>query len=305
VWVRLPPGLRRARTALGLTLTSGLVVPAVLVPFFSPRYLDDPQRGPLSLMGGIGWGVAALYVTLGILMIALYSRAHRWLRKLGLSRWDADRVLDESALHGPFWTRPDIAALLLPPARLGGEPAPPAPRSPQEYLQAILRVAQDLTGVAREPGAQAAAVARELVSKVDSLEAEVGELQHDVDSDELGRIDRRLESLGPEGPGEDGERRQIRELLSRQREVARSLTAHKERKAAQRARLVCLLEGLWSVLRKLQSTSTAGAETPPAGMDQVRALCREIEAQLRGDSGGAEDPGGPDDVPTMPVPRDE
>jgi hypothetical protein len=304
VWLRLPPSLRRARTVLGLTLTSGLVVPAVLVPFFSPRYLDDPQRGPLSLMGGIGWGVAALYVTLGIFMILSYSRAHRWLRGFGLSRWDADRVLDESALHGPFWTRPDIAALLLPPAR-PGEAAPPAPRWPQEYLQAILRIAQDLTGGAREPGAQAAAVARELVSKVDSLEAEVGELRHDVDSDELGRIDRRLESLGPEAPGEDRERRQIRELLSRQREVARSLAAHKERKAVQQARLVCLLEGLWSVLRTLQSMSTAGTQTPPAGMDQVRALCREIEAELRGDGGEAEDAGASEDVPTMPIPSDE
>ena len=187
--------------------------------------------------------------------------------------------------------------LLLPPSgALGRRVA--EPRSSHEYLQAIVRLAQDLTGPAREVAGNAVAAARELVAATEAIDKEVARLRKDVDSAETGRIEQRLAALGERTEGEGEERREMRELLTKHLDLARRLAARLQEKVALRARLADLLKELWRELARLRSQAEAG----PSDSGRVRAVCTEVERHARAAASGGEGARATDvgEFPTLP-----
>jgi len=293
VWARLPPVLKWPRATAGAAIVGFvLCVPPAVIVAGSPAFesvewqhpiVMDWFRGTL-LVGVIGPMLAFLAANIPM---ALWQRRHRVGSELG------ERLLIESTFKRGFWTRPQVAGLLLPAPASGSLP----PRLPHDVLQAIAAAVRDLTGGAREAGARAVAVARELVSRIDTLDRAAAQLRRGVDPDEVARLEGRLAALGAESAGEDPTRQQMRQLLSQQREVALRLLVQVERKNAHRLCLVQALESLWGEVCALRAQ---GTPTPPGAGDRLFTLCERAEREAADDLG---DLPGPQDIPTLEVPK--
>ena len=267
VWQRLPPDLRRFRIALSMAVPLGLGLMVSILLLNSPRYHRALEHGHATLGA---WRLGMLFFDYGLFadLIACgwYGRrAWRSARAQGFHRRACEKLLFEPT-HGHFWRRPEVAALLRP------EPGRAAPKTPHELLRAIAAAAESLTGPARQAGVEALAAARQLVTTLEALEAEENRLRADADSNEVARIEARLEGLGTEVGTEDAPRKQMRNLLRQQLELLLGVLARVEELAARRGRLVARLEGLWREL--------PGATTPEKS-DRVLTLAHEAALEAR------------------------
>jgi hypothetical protein len=267
VWDRLPPEVRRFRawgSAFGAFFSVFILVFSILHLWHGPRVPGEVQARifqplRLSALGGI----------LGFLVVGawLRMRAAQVLRR-HLSGGDLFRALvsvPPSQLG--FWARPHIEALLTAPDR---DEEGAAPASPHGELQAILRLADGLSGAARPLGAQAAAAARQLLTAVEEAEQEVGELSRNVEPGEAARLESRLAALGP---GAEAER--LRVLLGKQLELVRELETRLDDAVARRNRRREQLHVLRLHLASVRARS-AEATSVTTLSDEVRRLCEEI-----------------------------
>ena len=112
------------------------------------------------------------------------------------------------------------------------------------------------------------------------IESLIDRLRRDLegfDGEDIERIERRLETLGLEQEDEDEERKQMRLLLTRQREMALRWNVRMEQGTAMRLALLRLLEELWAELQALDSRATPGIPIPPEEADRVREVCARAE----------------------------
>jgi serine/threonine-protein kinase len=272
VWDRLPAAVRRVRE-LPVVATACVAAYAVLhQTFVRGRWLDRPAALHLGLFVAIvlfGGGTLVLWW-------ALMARARRELQRKGLDSADANRV----ALAVPlsrvrFWTRPHIAATLAPAP---SAEAARAADSPHDQLQSILRNGDALSGALRPLGAQAAAAARQLLAAIEHADGEIAALARSVEPGEQERLAGKLEALGGAAPVAAAP---MRQLLERQLELVRELTARLEGTRDDRERRVEMLKMLALHLASLRARSAEAPGEVPSLSAHVQALCDEIASQAQ------------------------
>jgi len=141
-----------------------------------------------------------------------------------------------------------------------------------------------------------------VLSRLEALDQEIARLGQRAAADEVDGVERRLAALGPEA-ADDGEQRQMRQLLSSQREMALRWATRKERKEAERVLLLGHLEAIWSELESLCSLGSGST----SASDRLRVLCAEAEVQA-GDvtPSPADTAVAPlEDAPTLDVSKDQ
>lgn len=166
-------------------------------------------------------------------------------------------------------------ARLLLPEPLAQDGAPSEPRSPAEYLQAIIQSGGALAPFLRPVADEAVAAARQLLSSLESLDREISRLAREADPAEASRLAGRLAALSPDGRPEE---REMCALIERQLELLRGLASRRDALAARQGRLHELLRTLWLELASLRAR-TADVDSGVSG--HVRALCVEIDELAR------------------------
>jgi hypothetical protein len=99
--------------------------------------------------------------------------------------------------------------------------------------------------------------ARGLAAAIAEVDQQLLRLNRDRDSKEVERLDERLAALGPEDSSEDEEHREMRRLLSGQRDLLRRYESRAEQSRARREQALRLLGELW---RRTQAAAQPGYE---------------------------------------------
>ena len=277
LWDLLAPEVRAARHRSWWVLGACVSLFLVLGPAAASLSFGF---GAVAIVGLIGAGLAVPGV--------LSQRYQRWVADHGLDWVDERRMLYEPTTRRAFWKEPHIARLLAPATPLQGSASLAGPRSPQEYLQAIVRAAEGLAGLLRPVGDEAVSAARRLISCLESMDREIARLARDAEPGEASRIAARLEALAVDAPAPAPASDQVR-VLSKQRDLILGLEGTIDSAARHRARLLDLLKTLWLQLAHLRAQDARERESSASSQisGHVRALCAEIE-QLAGVFGPSE-----------------
>jgi hypothetical protein len=286
VWRRLPPLVRWLRTTtLAWVLFGGLVHLPFVLFVHSPAATSElreivhgPAQGgtrtALQALGPILWPIPVVLLT-QLLQVAL---CHAQLRRRGLNESDRAKVMaGEPVSRRSFWEKPHIAAILGPREAAGG---PPSFSSTAEYLRAILRLADGLTGPARKAAEEAAAAARKLAASLDALDGAITALARDADPDEAARLEEKVAGLGFGATEEGDGRRQMRDLLRQQLDLVRGLAARLGELRRARARRLEWLQTLWKHVDGLSRPASDEMDLRERAA-RVRALCGQVEREVR------------------------
>ncbi|MEO8359618.1 MAG: serine/threonine-protein kinase [Vicinamibacteria bacterium] len=280
VWDRLPGELRTVRAFLG-----GMILAAPL--FAASMIAEQAYWSHVRLLGRspyrheirealttMTFALALLPFVCGLYWVARWQRRARVL--------DVEQELANYLIGAPtgkraFWTKPEIAALLLPETPANSMAAMPAPATPADLANAVSAIAAVLPEPGRALGRQASAAARQLAEGVVLLDKHVANLAKSFDPAEAGRLVGRIAALAPEA-AENGE---LREILERQLESVRSLEARLDGAKSRRARRFELLKAVWLQAVELRSAADDAARTNQT-TDRINALFAEIERHLDG-----------------------
>ena len=263
VWDRLPSSVRAMRSWYALLALFAYTMPFLIaMGRFEVTATGPLFRGMLDIVVGV--------VVLGSSWVFLELRARKDLAGRGLSNADVHRVaLAASLSRVSFWSRPHIAALLLP-----AESADTRAGSPSDQLQSIVRNANELSGPLRPLGAQAAAAARQLVEAIGDADREIAELTRSIEPGEKERLTNKIAALTHE------EQAPLRSLLEKQLELIRDLSARVDEAQQRRDRRVETLKTLALHVTTLRSRVTVAPSEVRLVSENVRALCEEIARQV-------------------------
>jgi len=269
VWHRLPDPLRQHRILSTAAVMYFLICfPAVL----AMTAVWFPAKPP-------AWGHYFIYAVFATIMTSVAALVISWrrclplIRNRGLSAKDMDRVLGTSTAKRSFWTKPEIAALLLPQ-----ELSPrSAVVSPQQNLDQVVRLARMLDPSFRVDGREATDAARKLLSLLNQLDSELENLSREADSQEAERITKKIESLEPV-VAIDPERLQMRELLSRQLALLRQFQERLKAARLRRTGSADLLFRLRTAMDELIHVQRDPSRSNRAIM-HLRELCHAVVQQ--------------------------
>jgi serine/threonine protein kinase len=298
VWHRLPAPYRRAR---GLaTLVVGVLFLGLLTSVFIARPALAREVFPDSptLVWFLEWGLQLWVGSLALtwwssVAVSTFSllQAYRLMRARGFDQFRLHRVAS-ALIYGPtadrsVWKQPDLAALLAPP----GEAANKPPATPGEYPTALSRIAAGLSGDAHSVAVAAALAAGRFAEEIARIDRSLPGLERDADPQECQRVEARLKALAPD----TDERRELLDILQKERDLLKRCAQRLEEARAGRAKNLEALNSLWLSANLLKASPTkAGfqirnlvgpADLPPVTMD--------TEAPTRARSG---DPDNPDDA---------
>ena len=287
VWERLPIELRRARGLLGC----GSIVFLVWFPLFLLISLNASNFYQLTgretalvrvdrVLTSLGRGVMAPPITLVALGFFL---AWRWTRSRTASRLTgglAGEAIGTDTAHRTFWSRPEVAALLLPP----GSASSFSGKAPTSVLEMGAAISAALAGVGSELAGvrvKACDTARELTQALAALDHQIGALASAVDPAEAKRLVDRIAALDPDrGPNDLN--REVREILQKQLDAVRSLESRIEETKSRRARRFELLKALW-----VQAVDLRTAAGDPVRISSATDRLRRLFAQID-QAGGSE-----------------
>jgi hypothetical protein len=276
VWHRLPAPYRRARgfatLALGVLFSAILTSVFIARPNIAREFLPDSPTLARFLDRGLQFWVISLALTWWSAVAAsTFSlfQAYRLMRARGFDQFRLHRVAS-ALLYGPtadrsVWKQPDVAALLAPP----GEAANKPPATPGEYETAISRIAAGLSGDANSAAVAAAAAASRFAEEIARIDRSLPGLERDADPKETQRVEARLAALAPD----TDERRELLEILRKERDVLKRCTQRLEEARAGRARNLEALNSLWLSAHLLKASPTKAAS-------QIRSLVGPAEPPL-------------------------
>ncbi len=274
VWNRLPGAVRHFR--VWNTIVAALVIlgVALFVAMGTRALVYGPDRSndsPFSeRLDAVNIVTMSSMAVILVSWLLVRTKATRQLKRLGLDSLDGSRVVLTVPLNRhSFWGRPNIAPILAP----AGQTEQPRVDSPHDHLQAILRHGNELSGVLRPLGAQAAVAARQLLAAIDQSDTQIADLMSSIEPGEEERLADKIAAL----QGDDYA--PIRTLLEKQLELIRELSARLEEAKQRRNRRAEMIKMLSLHLASLRARL---AETPSEIRqlsDDVRTLCDEIGRQ--------------------------
>jgi hypothetical protein len=283
VWDRLPPELRHLRQATGfLLLASGLIIPTLV---FEAAGVSAVRRTGRRAFDSIGPGQVAaggaVAIVVGLLANALnLVRFERFRRRHGLDSWAANRLIDAPTSARLPWSKPEIAALLLPERSASREAATAAPPTAAGLAEAVGAIASSLLEPARSLGTKAQAAARRLAESIASFDRQIAGLASAFDPEEARRLAKKLDDLGPDrGPDDDD--RELREISKKQLEALRGIEVRIEGIRTRRRKTLAALNEIWVHAKDLQRASGSAEDTKRA-MADLGSLLARIEAGIAG-----------------------
>ncbi len=271
VWPRLPAPVRRFKaTGTVLALWAPLLPCA-----FSWIAAGLAGEAPILLKLPVVsiWMTGMVFLLLAILVQSALLK--RWLLQVpGLSARDREDLMREPTTKSGFWSRPEIARLLLP---VEGSVLPGEPRDPRGLLAAISSAVQELTGPLREAGLDALGIAREMAAALEALEREKARLVRDADPAEFAHVKRKLEALGSPGTDEPSDQRQMRELLEKQLGLLRSAAARLEEAGGREKELAGRLAAIWREVSEVRGRHRSKPLDDRESAGRLRALCSSVD----------------------------
>lgn len=191
VWDRLPLPFRLWRVSatglLAVVLVAFLsgIVGTHGASFKAKTGLDDAQ-----VLDPAVRSVALVFPPLAVMAVVSLALGARYVFALRLDRF-RHRLVSSALISHPtsrraYWKRPDLARALLPlPAT--AKTRPPEPRTPQEYVAALVSQASRATGPAGAEAEEAVSTARRLAGEIEGLDAEMARVSRDADLEESAR----------------------------------------------------------------------------------------------------------------------
>lgn len=263
IWDRLPATVR------GLRHFYGMLASAALLAF--PFLLSVGAARPRELTVAVaGWW---LLMTAGMLWTAW------WAQRSGFpNNADLRSLILGSTTHKRFWRLPHVARLLLPVAA-GARVSDPNPQSPAELVRAVLTVVPHLSGPASALGAAALSAARQVERALGQLDEEIAMLARDASPNEIAAVEQRLAALD-EAADEPASRRDLREMLTRQRDLLRRLADQLVTTMSRRERFFGLLRTLWLQTSTLRADAARDVVVDPELTGRIHLVVAEIAAYV-------------------------
>jgi hypothetical protein len=203
-----------------------------------------------------------------------------WARKQGLDPTKTVKIAFAPTGNVKLWRKPRYQEILLPPPSRPSAAEGPAPETPQEYLRAIVNAAGKVSAPAADVGADAVSGARQLVAALEKLQKEIDALARDSASADTSGIVSRLEVLGPAAEGNSEERREMRQLLASQLDLAKRLAGQLDAARERHARMKGLLKTLWLQLADLRAQAAQEVLRDDEITGKIRAVCEDIEIHV-------------------------
>ncbi|HVX40078.1 MAG TPA: serine/threonine-protein kinase [Gemmatimonadaceae bacterium] len=274
VWDRLPPIVRRLRRLNALSWV-WLVASLDLLLWL---LRDAPlATTPVSTVTHrLLWFAATNYAAaVGALALAAHA-FRRWMKQVGLTKRDAERLLHESLGAKVFWAQPNIAALLAPHEAHRASHDDPADLV--RAIEAAVRNAPDGADGAlyRDAGNAARALARNIAA----CDQEVAQLGRDVDPQERARIQAGLDALGAAQESEREPKRQMRHLLEQQARLFDDLVKRRDELLARRTLLLEQLRALSIQLAALRAMAAADGGEATQISGRIHSIIRGVEYRV-------------------------
>ncbi len=260
LWDRLPEAVRQVRVML--MPLGGIVL--LLLPVLLGAHPWPGRVVGLPLLNGLLW------CCLGVFFWRVF-RLHRWGRRMGLQAPEINRLVREGDAS-PLWKKPHIQKLLLPVGAVPQVAPGKAPKTPAEYVEALLHTARGLEGPPRPLAQEAAAAARDVLSAIERLDQQIEALARDADPAEQARLEQKIKALGAPAEHETEAQRRMRQLLEEQRELARSLARQLKAAQERRAHLADVLGTLWLQIANLRAHYDEAAFDSSSVSARIRAI---------------------------------
>jgi predicted Ser/Thr protein kinase len=261
VWDRLPRAVVLQRHFYGAM--------ACVASFVLPLWLlsSPSRRGSLTPLLA-GWWV---FLALGMMVTAW------WAQRTGFpNSADLRSLILGSTTHKRFWRMPHVARLLGPaPSRMATPDR--QPQAPAEFVLAMRNHTEKLSGPAHELGAAALDAARHVESALSQLDAEIAMLARDASAAEIGALEQKLAALGDDA-GENPSRRELRQMLTNQRDLLKRLADQLAVTMRRRERIVDLLRTLWLQVANLRADAARDALADADVSGRIRSIVAEIGA---------------------------
>jgi hypothetical protein len=275
VWDRLPQpvqSLRRNTTLM--TLTNVPLLGAFMYTGRTTFQITHPLWISLLSFAFIAPSMALVFYG--------FFRHRAWARANGLSRMDAMRTLSEPTFARAFWSRPEIARILVPAQSTGPAliDSSGAPRSIVRELDALAATGEPsaYADLYRD-AAQAAHIAHDEIARCDE---ELARLALDADPRERARIQASLDALGDRAQDERAGKQEVRDLLVRQLELFRELEVRQAEVGIRRQRLLEHLRMLGLQVAHLRAQAVGPLQDTAEVTGRIRGLCQGIDARIEG-----------------------
>jgi hypothetical protein len=290
VWHRLPDGVRRVRhlTSMMAVYAALVVVPTLIIGSAIDRAYErtgsrPPLRAALKDAARKLPDVHA-FVLCGF-VVAMIFETHRVTRRLRKGAWsaldeyDAQRIFAVSTGNRRFWSRPAVAALLLPEA--GGVDARTQALSADEIERAFRDLPQRVPDSERDLAVRARSAAEKARHALLALDAELQALEREYDAAEAKRLEDKLLAIGEPRPDEPAERGRMRELIGQQAALLRGVASRLESGRRERERRLQQLQALWLQADALRSPAFSKS---PDTVARLHTLCSELEGPAFSDA---------------------
>lgn len=269
VWDRLPRALRVARSVLfGSVAIGGPVVASqILLMLTLPSerlavLLANPYLKPASVAMALAMAVS-IYGTAIIV--------HLWWRKVGKVAVPGRPPWLGEPTSSPRWKRPELAQFLLPVRSVTAR----VPESVERLGDAIGVGVRSLVADGVIPSAVPSAVARDVVSAIAAIDAELAMLAKGGDEAELHRLDERIAALPSGGAGAG-----IADMLNRQRDAVAAIVRRQHEQHERRERLVARLRELFVALDDIRRR--AGDGPAPDVTGRLEEVCSDLRRLAAG-----------------------
>ncbi len=289
VWTRLPKHFRNVRTSASIGIAALVVGVTNSVFLVLGDFVVAPWLAELGLLGSwfvqvvmtlfVSWFRLLVIVMMGaaIATVTHLVLAFRFMRTRGFDKFRLHRAAS-ALLYGPtanraIWRQPDLAGLLGPVG--DADDAPPG--SVSEYAPAISRLAMVGATESREVLLAAAREANQLAEEVAAVDRLLPTLERDADPGERARIDARLEAV----PADSEERREMRELLLKERDLTRRAAERLDAARMARGRAIDSLNRLWAATRQVKSDPAAAGAAIRSVVRQDQAGHKDVEEPTR------------------------
>ena len=271
VWICLEPDVKKMRSMFGW---AGM---AFGVCFYLMLVTMQFEERSTALAGGF---FAAAVILGGGGFVALTVKSRLWGRKHGITPGVLSKAISTPTSRLDLWRSPELSRLLLSEPPQDERRKPAEPQTLQGIVEAIRRTRNEVRGVNRAFAAEALTAARKLISSIEKAEREVERVSHDVNEDEVSKLEARLEALGESANAKHDYDAEMEELVRNQlllnRRIAKRLATAKER----RNRMNEMLKLLWLHVSDLRTSDTQEKHDASEITGKIRAVCEDIERHV-------------------------